>query len=122
MADEPKTATDGETGHDAPLQDQHPHDRGKKGKKNQDDLSADKMYVKVWSPYQIFFDGDAKSISAENDTGPFDILPKHHNFMTLVNAGEVVVRAADESADKRIRISKGVMHVKANKVVLFLDV
>lgn len=78
------------------------------------------MHVKVHAPYKIYFDGQALSVSAENDTGPFDILPKHHNFMTLLNECEVVVRT--EQGDQVIPINRGVMHVKANKVVIFLDV
>lgn len=79
------------------------------------------LYIKVFAPYQTYFEGKASSISAENDTGPFDVLPKHHNFMTLVNEGELVIRV-DGSEDKKIRITKGVMHVRSNKVTVFLDV
>lgn len=93
---------------------------GKKGNKKEL-LDAHSIQVKVYSPYQIYYDGAAISISAENDTGPFDILPRHHNFMTLVNACEVVIRAQN-SEDKKIRITRGVMHVRSNKVTLFLDV
>jgi F0F1-type ATP synthase epsilon subunit len=86
-----------------------------------ENVSPDALYIKVYSPYQVFYDGQAQSMSAENDTGPFDILPRHHNFMTLVNEGEIVIRS-NEGEDKRIRISKGVLHVRSNKVTLFLDV
>lgn len=85
------------------------------------ELDPNTIYVKVYSPYQVYYDGDAQSITAENDTGPFDILPRHHNFMTLVNEGEVTIRA-DGQEDKTIRISHGVMHVRRNKITLFLDV
>jgi hypothetical protein len=34
------------------------------------------MHVKVYSPFKDYYDGQAFSISAENATGPFDILPK----------------------------------------------
>ena len=78
------------------------------------------MHVKVYAPFKTYFDGIARSISAVNDTGPFDILPKHHNFMTLLNPCEVVVRT-DRSTEK-LQINKGVMHVKADQVVVFLDV
>ena len=78
------------------------------------------MHVKVYAPFKTYFDGDAQSISAVNDTGPFDILPKHHNFMTLLSPCDVVVRTATE--EERISITRGVMHVKADKVVVFLDV
>lgn len=78
------------------------------------------MHVKVYSPFQTYFDDTAYSISAVNDTGPFDILPKHHNFLTLLGACNLVV---DTPQGKRnIQISRGMMHVKADRVVVFLDV
>lgn len=50
------------------------------------------MYVKVYAPYKVYFDGDAESISAASQTGPFDILPRHHNFITLLVACDIIVR------------------------------
>lgn len=79
-----------------------------------------KMYVKVHAPYKVYFDGIADSISAANDTGPFDILPHHHNFMTLLVPSDVVVRT--EHGEEKVTISRGIMHVKADRVVVFLDV
>lgn len=90
-------------------------------KVEKEQLDEHSINIKVYSSYQVYFDGTAQSISAENDTGPFDILPKHHNFITLVNACEVVIRTKD-SADKKIRITRGVLHVRSNKITLFLDV
>ncbi len=78
------------------------------------------MHVKVYSPFNVYIDQDADSISAVNNTGPFDILPQHHNFMTLLNPGDVVVRTAN--VEQKIHISRGVMHVKADSVIVFLDV
>ena len=78
------------------------------------------MHVKVYAPFKTYFDGMAESISAVNDTGPFDILPQHHNFMTLLNPCEVIVRTG--KTDERLQINKGVMHVKADQVIVFLDV
>lgn len=78
------------------------------------------MHVKVYAPFKVYFDGIAQSISALNDTGPFDILPKHHNFMTLLNAGDIIVRT--ESGEETIAVTRGIMHVKADDVVVFLDV
>ena len=70
--------------------------------------------------FKIYFDGVASSISAVNDTGPFDILPKHHNFMTLLNEGEIVVRS--QKGEDRVAVTRGMMHVKADEVVVFLDI
>ncbi len=84
-------------------------------------LDGSKIHIKLFSPYKVYFDDDAKSISAENDTGPFDILPRHHNFITLVNPCEILIKTMDDK-EKRIRISKAVMHVRHNIITVFLDV
>ena len=78
------------------------------------------MHVKVYSPYKTYYDDRANSFSAINDTGPFDILPGHRNFMTLVSPCEIVIRS--EKGEDKIKIARAVMHVKANDIVVFLDV
>ncbi len=88
--------------------------------KLQQQQQSTEMHVKVYSPFKVYFDGLAQSISAVNDTGPFDILPMHHNFMTLLNPCEVVVRTA--TTQDKLQINKGIMHVKADQVIVFLDV
>lgn len=80
------------------------------------------VHIKVYSPFKTYYDEDSYSISAINVTGPFDILPRHHNFMTLLNPGEIIVRPVSGSREERIRISGGLMHVKADKITVFLDV
>lgn len=82
--------------------------------------NKDIIHVKVYSPFRVYFDDIAASISAINDTGPFDVLPQHHNFMTLLNPCNLVIRTPQD--EKRIRITRGIMHVKANEVIVFLDV
>lgn len=82
--------------------------------------AADEMHIKVYSPFKVYFDDKGDSISGENATGPFDILPRHHNFMTLLNPCELVIR--DKRGEQRIRISGGLMHVKADRVTVFLDI
>lgn len=91
----------------------------KVGKSTED--TATTVHIKIFSPHKIYFDDDAKSISAENDTGPFDVLPRHHNFITLVKACELLIKTLDDQ-EKRIRISKAVMHVRRNIITIFLDV
>jgi len=78
------------------------------------------VYVKIYAPYKVYFDGLAQSVSAENETGPFDILPKHHNFMTLLSPCRIIVRT--DRGNEEIDIQRGIMHVKANQVIVFLDV
>ncbi len=78
------------------------------------------MHVKVYSPFKVYFDQPAYSISAVNDTGPFDILPRHHNFITMVNA--CVLEIVTPNGESKIKIGSAMMNVKANNVTVFLDV
>jgi len=89
-------------------------------KDNASDATKKLLRVKVFSPYRTFFDELAQSISGVNDTGPFDILEGHHNFITLLNECELLIRTSID--ERRIRINGGLMHVKADMVVVFLDV
>lgn len=78
------------------------------------------MSVKIHSPFKNYYEGEAFSISGENETGAFDVLPTHHNFITLLSASELIIRSP--KGDQKIQISGGIMHVKADKVIVFLDV
>ncbi len=83
--------------------------------------AATSMHVKVHSPFKVYYDDDAVSLTAVNLTGPFDILPRHKNFMTLISPCNLVVRAPGKP-DFSLPVTRGVMHVKANQVTVFLDV
>jgi F0F1-type ATP synthase epsilon subunit len=79
------------------------------------------LHVKVYSPFTTYYDADADSISAENDTGPFDVLLGHRNFLTLLNPCDIIVRRKGQDEEK-ISITRGLLHVHQDQVVVFLDV
>lgn len=79
------------------------------------------MKVHVHSPFREYYNGLAFSLTAESATGTFDILPKHHNFISLLVPCELIIRTA-EADEQKILISGGLLHVKADQVVIFLDV
>jgi len=78
------------------------------------------LNVLVYAPFRTYFDGLANSVSAKNAKGEFDILPKHHSFITLLDAGYVSINS--QSGEQKIEIDKGMMHVNQNQVTVFLDV
>jgi hypothetical protein len=81
------------------------------------------MQARVYSPFKSYFDGVAFSLSAENKTGPFDILPRHHNFISLLVPCIITIRTEEnEEKPVKIKISGGIIHVKADEVIVFLDV
>jgi F0F1-type ATP synthase epsilon subunit len=85
------------------------------------ELAKDEFRLKVYSPFKTYFEGGVTSISAVNDTGPFDILARHHNFLTLLNPCDLIIRNKNNK-DTQITITRGIMQVKSDDVVVFLDV
>lgn len=86
----------------------------------QDANGREVLHVKVYSPYKLYFDDAAYSISAVNGTGEFDVLPRHHNFISLLDPCEMAIDSTRGPVP--IKISGGIMHVRGNDVVVFLDV
>ena len=80
---------------------------------------GDTFHLKIYSPFKVYYDDNVVSVSAVNETGPFDVLAGHHNFLTLLIPCEVVIHGKTE---EKLKISRGIMHVKADDVVIFLDV
>lgn len=78
------------------------------------------MAVKVYAPFKVYYEGEAYSISAVNDVGPFDILPHHHNFLCMLVPCTLSIQTAE--GEKTIKIHRALMHVKADRVVVFVDV
>lgn len=78
------------------------------------------MSIKVYAPFKVYYEGDAYSISALNETGPFDILPHHHNFLCMLLPCDLVIRTPYDV--KTVRIARALMHVNAEKVTVFVDV
>lgn len=107
---------------DKPLtKEEEQEDKAAKDLGNESATNQFSMEVKVGGPFNTYFEGSAFSITGENDTGIFDILPKHHNFMSLLKPCTLVVRTV-KGDEQKINISGGLMHVKADKVVVFLDI
>lgn len=86
----------------------------------QSDSKQPVMQIKVYAPFQVYYEGEGYSISAINETGPFDILPHHHNFICMLVPCELVIKTPYEV--KRVKISRALMHVKAERVTVFVDV
>lgn len=76
--------------------------------------------IKVWSPFKVYFNSPGNSLSAVNQTGPFDVLPGHKNFMSLLEECEVVIRT--DKREEKISIKQGIIHVRNDEVSIFLDV
>ena len=67
----------------------------------------------------MLFDEDVTSISSKNDTGVFDILPEHANFISLITS-PLILRKLD-GTKQEISFSNGLIKVKDNAVHCYID-
>jgi F0F1-type ATP synthase epsilon subunit len=81
--------------------------------------SAEKIRVTVRNRTQVLFDEEAKSISSKNDTGVFDVLPEHSNFISLITS-PLIIRKLD-GEKKEITFTSGLIKVKENTVHCYVD-
>lgn len=79
------------------------------------------LTVKVYAPFQMYFEGEAHSVSAVNESGPFDILPNHRNFLCMLVPCELKVQPVS-GAKKTVKIHRALLHVRSNHVTVFMDV
>lgn len=86
--------------------------------KTQPGVNPDVLYVQVSSPEKTLFDGEAKSLSSFNDQGPFDILPQHENFISVIQQSLVVFDTSNKPQEFLLR--NGVMRVSSNRVDVFI--
>src|SRR3989344_8010632 len=71
--------------------------------------SKNTLTVKIISPTQTLFDGEAYSISSVNSLGKFDILPYHANFITLVQKVPIILRVRKKNADQKADLKTGML-------------
>ncbi len=78
------------------------------------------FHIKIFSPYETYYEGEAVSLSAVNRAGPFDILPGHINFFSLLTGGEVTLNTGFQKLE--FQIARGILRVNGTTVTLFADV
>jgi F0F1-type ATP synthase epsilon subunit len=76
--------------------------------------------VKARAPFHVYYEGAAKSVSASNSVGKFDILPGHADFFSVMTPGEVIVETDKDPVV--FNISNGIITVKGDEVLLFVNI
>jgi F0F1-type ATP synthase epsilon subunit len=76
--------------------------------------------VKISTPTDVLWEGEAESVSSINSQGPFDILPKHANFVTLVQGEPISVRS--DQRERQYSFKNAVIHTDKDSVRIYGDV
>lgn len=76
------------------------------------------LHVKIISPQQLLLDTEAQAVSSKNLQGPFDILPQHANFMTMVENSPITVKIPNQKP-VTFKFPLAIMLVVENKVSIY---
>jgi F0F1-type ATP synthase epsilon subunit len=79
------------------------------------------LTVRISKAAEVVWEGKAQSVSSENAQGPFDILPMHANFITLLKDKPIVIiTEKGERIEQRFLAS--VMYVVNDEVKIYADI
>ena len=78
------------------------------------------LTVQVLSPQKTLYSGSAQALTSFNQTGRFDILPQHANFICIIKDKIILHLAKGQS--KQIDVQQGILHCQANQVRIFIGV
>ena len=83
--------------------------------------SKEKLTVIARAPFNVYYEGEARSVSALNKVGPFDVLPGHADFFSVLEPGQVVI---DTGSDEPVsfNVSSGIITARDNQINLFVDI
>jgi F0F1-type ATP synthase epsilon subunit len=81
--------------------------------------AAPRLRVRIFSPNQTYYEGEALSLTARNATGPFDVLPGHVNFFCLIDQCRIVLDAGYQKFE--FPANRGVLKVTNDAATVFLD-
>jgi len=77
------------------------------------------IHVTVRNRIQVLFNDEAKAVTSKNDTGTFDVLPEHSNFICLISSPLVIRKTNGQKQE--ITFKNGLLKVKDNAVHCYVD-
>lgn len=80
-----------------------------------------KIKVKILTPYEVLFEGQADAVISENTDGSFGILPQHANFVTLVQNKQIIIQL-DKDNKKEFRFPLAIIYTSNDVVKIYTDI
>jgi F0F1-type ATP synthase epsilon subunit len=79
----------------------------------------EKLNIIARAPFEVYYEGEANALSAENPVGEFDILPGHADFFSVLVPGEIIIETGGDPV--KFQINNGMVTVRDNDVMLFVN-
>ena len=83
---------------------------------NKQDL---RLKVIARAPFHVYYEGEAKVVTAMNRIGKFDVLPGHADFFSVMTHGDVEIQTETETI--KFPITGGIVGVRDDEVMLFVN-
>ncbi len=77
------------------------------------------MQLRISTPEQTVYAGEADSLVLEGDKGQLEILPQHASLVTFVRPGVARVRSA--AGTKDFNLGEGVLRIQDDKIVILVS-
>jgi F0F1-type ATP synthase epsilon subunit len=81
---------------------------------------TDKLMVKINSPEKVLWEGEAEWVSSVNSQGPFDILPFHTNFVTIIEDQKIRINTGKEITE--YTFTHSVIYAHSNHVYIYTNI
>jgi F-type H+-transporting ATPase subunit epsilon len=78
------------------------------------------MHLVIAKVDEIFFDGEAYSLTAPGSEGEMTVLAEHEPLVTTLKKGELVVHEAAGSQPKKFSVESGVLEVRRDGATVIL--
>jgi F-type H+-transporting ATPase subunit epsilon len=75
--------------------------------------------VKIITPERIVFEADADSITLPTQSGEITVLPNHIPLITVLKAGELIVREGGK--EEAMAVSRGAAEISSKEVSVLVD-
>ena len=79
-----------------------------------------KLQVRINSPEKLLWEGEAEWVSSVNVRGPFDILPLHANFISIIHDKSIKIKT--DAGIKEYSFANSVIYANKNRVLIYTNI
>lgn len=90
------------------------------GKEEKTDKENAPLKVRIIALGEVIWEGQAKTVSAENTNGYFDILPEHANFITILKQSPIVIQTENEK--KEFTFPRSLLYAGDNIIKIYTGI
>lgn len=79
-----------------------------------------KLFLRILTRQGVLFNGEVVSLTSFNDRGPFDVLRKHAQFISIIK--QKVIMRLPEGGVHEVPVDNAIMRVKGSVVQVFIGI